>query len=124
MELYGLCGINDKKHRITISRFITETAVFKNKAQQHENQTEYNRAYGTGGCHDLRLVMLFCTQRAGNEVARALPEEEAEGLDYCHNREYQTYCGGGLSAHLPYKIGVHHIIKAGYQHGDDGRYGK
>ena len=59
-------------------------------------------------------------QQAGDGVARALAEGEADGLDDGHQGEGHAYGGGGAGTDLPYEVGIGHVVDRGDQHADDG----
>ena len=74
-------------------------------------------------------VLVLCptrelAQQAGDGVARALAEGEADGLDDGHHGEGHAYGGGGAGTDLPYEVGIGHVVDRGDQHADDGGNGE
>ena len=72
------------------------------------------------GRHLLGAAVVARSQAARDEVARAVSEEEAEGLYDGHHREGDAHGGGRLRVDFPDEISVYHHVDGGDQHADDG----
>ena len=64
-------------------------------------------------------------QFPGDEVAAAVAEEEAHGLDDGHHGENDPHrAGGGVAVHHAHEKGVCHVVEGGHQHADDAGKGQ
>lgn len=72
----------------------------------------------------VRLPLLLRTQIAGNKIARAHAQHEADGLDDGHQRKHDAHGARRAGAQLRHKKRVGHIVHRRYQHADDGGHGQ
>ena len=64
---------------------------------------------------------MLSTKLPGDIVARAIAEEEREGLYEKHHAKHYTYRSCGLCVDLPHKKSVDQVVHAGQQHRYDRR---
>ena len=89
--------------------------------QQAGSQGGIEACGGHIGC----FLIVLLTQFAGNVIAAALTEEEADSLNDGHHGEYNTdSTGGGIAFQHTNEIGISHIIKCCDQHTDDAGNGQ
>jgi len=53
-----------------------------------------------------------------------VPQHEANGLQYAHQRENHAYRAAGAYAQGAYKVGIYKVVDVGNEHADDRGYGK
>ena len=99
-------------------RFREELACQRHQAAQKQGQKQ------AGGSHFRGLVHVLPSQRTGDEVRSALPDEEAEGLNQRHHRQRhrnrRNGAGPGVAADGADKICICYIVKRCHQHGGNG----
>ena len=92
----------------------------ENLTQNADDQAGGQCGYKAGGSHLGGLVVILFPQLPGDEVAAALAEKEANGLnDRHHGEHHANRAGGSVAFQHSNEIGVRHIIKGRHQHTHD-----
>lgn len=89
-------------------------AADRGQEQEPEKRDEASHDEGAeeSRCrHFLGTLIVARPQPARDEIARPVSEEESERLYDSHDREGNSYGGGGLGVDFPYEIGIYHHVE-------------
>ena len=88
-------------------------------AEHRDENARAERAEKAGGGHALGVLVVLRAEAARDVVARAVPEEEADGLDERHRGERDADGRRGLRVDAADEERVGHVVKARDEHADD-----
>ena len=92
----------------------------KELAQNTEEQTHTQSGEKPGGCHVGGVIEVLFSQFPGDEVAAAVTEEKADGLDNSHQgKDHAHSAGSGIAVQFSHEKCIRHIVKGSDQHTDD-----
>ena len=87
----------------------------RGKYEAHNDRTKEARGHGV-----LSVLEFLFAKQARYRVARALPQEKADGLDDVHQRKYNADTRRGRHViELADEESIRHIVQRGDQHGDN-----